>query len=151
MQYFSKSPQDTLKFGNKLAKLLKAGDILCLFGELGSGKTTLTKGIAAGLGVKQDIVNSPSFTLLQQYKGRMPIYHFDLYRLDCTKEILNLGYEEFLYGQGVAVVEWADKLGMLLPKDYVGLKLLYEKSGARTIEIQAHGRRAQEILVKLKI
>lgn len=102
---------ETLLLGEKLGKLLGAGDIVLLFGELGSGKTLLTRGIAKGLGLEPgEYVRSPSFTLVNEYRARLPIYHIDLYRMESFADIENLGLEEALFGAGVTVVEWAEKL-----------------------------------------
>ena len=111
MEFRTKSREETLQLGKKLGKCLRPGDVVLLFGELGSGKTTLTQGIAHGLEVKKDeYVRSPSFTLINQYQGKYPIYHIDLYRLETWSEIENLGLEEVFSDQGVAIVEWAEKL-----------------------------------------
>src|SRR3989338_3030772 len=111
MEIISKSVHDTKSIGKTIAKHLKAADIICLFGELGSGKTMLTKGIAGGLKIKESKVISPTFVLIREHsKGILPFYHFDLYRLKNECEIAAIGYEEYLYGDGVSVIEWADRL-----------------------------------------
>jgi len=139
-----------MKMGKKLAALLRKGDIVCLFGELGSGKTTFTKGIAVGLHIRKEAVNSPTFVLMNEYDGRLPLFHFDLYRLEETPEILSIGYEEFLYGDGVAVVEWAEKLKRLLPKEFIRVAFSVKKENERLIEFSALGARPKKILLKLK-
>ena len=110
------------------------GDIVCLFGQLGAGKTVLVKGIAAGLGVSIAEVISPSFTIARQYEGRLKLSHLDLYRLD-RESILEMGYEDYLYGDSVALIEWADRLEGYLPDKYlkVEIKILSEK--VRQIDI----------------
>ncbi|MFQ5716559.1 MAG: tRNA (adenosine(37)-N6)-threonylcarbamoyltransferase complex ATPase subunit type 1 TsaE [Nitrospinales bacterium] len=111
MQITAKSRAETITFGENLGKSLKSGDVVLLFGDLGSGKTTLTQGIARGLGLKKgEYIRSPTFTLINEYQGTMPIYHIDLYRLQTFEEVENLGLEEVLFSGGVAVVEWAEKL-----------------------------------------
>ncbi|MBF0479622.1 MAG: tRNA (adenosine(37)-N6)-threonylcarbamoyltransferase complex ATPase subunit type 1 TsaE [Candidatus Omnitrophica bacterium] len=132
------SPDETIVLGAKLAKELKPGSIICLFGDLGAGKTTLVKGFAKGLRLKADDVHSPTFTLLNIYegKGRRTLYHFDLYRLAESSEIELLGYEEFLYGQGLSVIEWPERLGQLMPKEYIRIELSHRAEFERGISIK---------------
>ena len=111
----SRSEAETRLLGEKLAFHLIPGSIVLLTGDLGAGKTILTKGLAAGLGVKE-VVTSPSFTLMQRYQGRLVLYHFDLYRVEDPEELLELGMEEFLYGEGVSVVEWCERMDQLPPQ-----------------------------------
>src|SRR3989338_4308854 len=111
MELISKSVNQTKNIGRVIAKHLASADIICLFGELGSGKTMLAKGIARGLKINESKVISPTFVLIREHsKGILPLYHFDLYRLKNECEIVAIGYEEYLYGDGVSVIEWADRL-----------------------------------------
>jgi len=111
IQFETRSASDTLILGEKIGKHLEAGDIVFLFGDLGAGKTTLTQGIARGLGVaKEEYVRSPTFTLVNQYKGKVPVYHIDLYRIASSRELEDLGLEEVFSSEGVSIVEWAEKL-----------------------------------------
>ena len=131
------SPEETLAIGERVGQNLKPGDIVALIGDLGAGKTCLTQGIARG--VKNDpnqIVNSPSYTLINEYAGKIPIYHIDLYRLQRREEILNLGLEEYLEGDGICIIEWADRMLDLLPEGYMEIKLNWEDEFVRTIEVQ---------------
>ena len=148
--FLSKGRQETIRLGARLARALKKGDIVCLFGDLGSGKTTFTKGIARGLKIKETAVNSPSFILMNQYIGRLPLFHFDLYRIDNTKEVFSIGYEEFLYDDGVAVVEWAERLDVLLPKNFLKVQFACKKENERLIKFLPYGKRAKEIIKDLK-
>jgi tRNA threonylcarbamoyladenosine biosynthesis protein TsaE len=142
MKILSSGIMDTLKIGRSLAKKLKPGDIVCLFGELGSGKTVLTQGIASGLGIKKERVISPSFVLMREHRrARLPLYHFDLYRLKQGSEILGLGLEEYLYGDGVCVVEWADRLGCLRPREFLKAELVVKSRTQRSIKFTAFGSR----------
>ncbi len=150
ISFLSTKKEETIRFGARLAKLLKKGDIVCLFGDLGSGKTTFTKGIAKGLGIKEALVNSPTFVLMNEYDGKIPLFHFDLYRVDNTKEISAIGYEDFFYDNGITVVEWADKLGELLPKDYIKVEFSHKNENKRGIRCSAVGRRAKDIIAGLK-
>jgi len=147
MKIISHSVKETLNLGAALAKHLEPGDIICLEGELGSGKTTLTKGIAKGLGVSPAKVTSSSFILIRAHQdGRIPLFHFDLYRLKNSNEIALLGYEEYLYAEGVSVIEWAEKLNCLMPKERLMVKLAYGRQNKRMIKITAVGTRYEELL-----
>jgi len=142
LQVVSQSRSNTQALGEQLGGLLKAGDIVCLYGELGSGKTVLSKGIAIGLGVAdEDRVRSPSFVLIQRYQGRVPMYHADLYRLDGPTEITDIGLREFLAGDGVAVIEWADKLEASLPLERLDIVLRHRDETTRLITVTPQGRR----------
>lgn len=149
MKFISHSVADTLKLGRGIARQLKQGDIICLFGDLGSGKTVLARGIAEGLGVKAAEVISPTFVLLRELQGRLPFYHFDLYRMEKIKDILGLGYEEYFYGAGCTAVEWAGRLGRLLPKEYLKITLRASADKERRIELTALGSRYQELIKAL--
>lgn len=120
-----KNENETRKFGEELAGTLKAGDIIALIGDLGTGKTTLTKYIARELGIMQAIT-SPTFNIICEYhEGRLPLYHFDVYRLNSSDEMLELGYEEYFFGDGVCIVEWADKIQDLLPENTKRIYITY--------------------------
>jgi len=146
MRILSGSVKQTLSIGRGIAGNLQAGDIICLFGNLGSGKTVLTKGIAEGIGLNKKDVISPSFVLIREYKdARLPLYHFDLYRLDKQREIYLLGYEEYFYGDGVSVVEWADRLGNLLPGSYLRIELRVKAPTKRELKISGFGKRHRQL------
>ncbi|MCM8795554.1 MAG: tRNA (adenosine(37)-N6)-threonylcarbamoyltransferase complex ATPase subunit type 1 TsaE [Candidatus Omnitrophica bacterium] len=150
MQIISNSVDETINIGRQISGYLKAGDILCLFGELGSGKTVLAKGIAWGLGLKKDKIVSPSFVLIREYRqSKLPLYHFDLYRLKSPQEVTSLGYEEYFYNQAVTIIEWADKLGYLIPRDSLKIELLVKGNSQRVLKFKACGRRAKELLDKI--
>ena len=115
----------TKEYGYKLAEEAVPGQVIALIGDLGAGKTTLTKYIAEGLGVTEH-VQSPTFTIVREYhSGRMPLYHFDVYRIDDPDEMFEIGYEEYFYGDGLCVVEWADKIEELLPEGTRIIRLSY--------------------------
>jgi tRNA threonylcarbamoyladenosine biosynthesis protein TsaE len=138
----SSSPQCTLRLGGALAHCLRRGDIICLIGNLGAGKTLFTKGVARGLGLDKNEVLSPTFILMRAYLLRpMPLYHFDLYRLFDEQEIVRVGYEEYFYGDGVAIIEWADKLKTLLPQEYLEVKISMHGETKRIFRCKAHGGR----------
>ena len=112
----SKSPEDTFQIGMRLGKLAEAGDVYTLTGDLGVGKTVFTKGFAKGLGIDES-VNSPTFTILQIYEGgRLPLYHFDVYRIGSVEEMEETGFEEYIMGDGVSLIEWADLIEEILPR-----------------------------------
>lgn len=127
-----KNEYETKEFGRKLGVEAQAGSVIALIGDLGTGKTTLTKAIAEGLGVK-DVITSPTFNIVKQYEsGRLPLYHFDVYRIGDIDEMYELGYEEYFYGNGVCVIEWADIIEELIPQDAVIIEIEYgEKEGER--------------------
>ena len=113
------------EYGRELGRKLDPGDVVALCGELGSGKTTLAKAIAESLGVTET-VTSPTFTLVCEYKsGRLPLYHIDVYRLESPEELAGMGLDEYFYGSGVTIVEWADRIGWLLPKESTRIELSY--------------------------
>ena len=127
-----KNEEETKKFGEKLCEKLTAGSIVALTGDLGTGKTTLTKAIAAGLGVT-DVITSPTFNIVKQYDSRrLPLYHFDVYRIGDVDEMYEIGYEEYFFGDGVCVIEWADLIEEIIPDDAVRIEIEYgEKEGER--------------------
>lgn len=137
--------EDTNSFGRKLAELLQAGDIITMEGDLGAGKTTLTKAIGAGLGVKRTI-NSPTFTIIKEYEGRLPLYHMDVYRLENSDE--DIGFEEYFSGEGVSIVEWAQFIEDFLPKERLELTLKHDGE-ARTILLQPIGERYEKLCKEL--
>ncbi|MGA1842963.1 MAG: tRNA (adenosine(37)-N6)-threonylcarbamoyltransferase complex ATPase subunit type 1 TsaE [bacterium] len=136
----SRSPEQTGNVGELLARHLQPGDIIAFFGELGAGKTCMIQGICRGLGVpKRAYITSPTFVLMNRYQGRLPIYHFDFYRLACEEEIIGVGYEEFLFGEGVSLIEWADRAGDLLPEECMQVRMQVASPTERRIDISAGG------------
>lgn len=152
MEIISASVQETIRLGRSIASKLKPGDIVCLFGQLGSGKTVLTKGIASSLGISKEHVISPTFVLVRQYRAKndLFLYHFDLYRLGSIEQISDLGYEEYFYGEGITVVEWADRLNGLMPKEYLKIELVCLRDARRKIGLSAFGRRYEDLIDSLK-
>ncbi len=136
MTFLTKSSEQTIELGRKIGKLLKPGDVIAMSGTLAAGKTTITKGIAESLGVK-DNVTSPTFCLISEYEGeKMPLYHMDVYRLDGEEDFLNLGVEEFLYGNGVCIIEWSEKVKNALPKKTIYMNITPNQDSSRTINIE---------------
>lgn len=117
-----KNTNETLKLGEIIGKSLNPGSIIALVGDLGAGKTVLVKGIAKGLGVDEE-PNSPTFVIMNRYEGRIPLYHFDLYRVSSEEELFGIGYDEFFFGEGVAAVEWADRVQNVFPEHTIKIEI----------------------------
>ncbi len=147
----TKSPAETKALGEKIGRRLQGGEVIALIGELGAGKTCLTQGFALGLGISsREYVNSPSFTLVNEYRGRIPLYHFDLFRLKDAGEVEELGYEEYFYGDGVTIIEWAGKAESLLPEEYLRVELTSPGGDQRLIKLQPLGQRYREVLKNIR-
>ncbi|MCM1252028.1 MAG: tRNA (adenosine(37)-N6)-threonylcarbamoyltransferase complex ATPase subunit type 1 TsaE [Clostridium sp.] len=133
------SAQETYELGKKMGENARAGQIYCLIGDLGVGKTVFTQGMAAGLGITEP-VNSPTFTILQIYEeGRMPFYHFDVYRIEEAEEMEEIGYEEYFYGEGVCLIEWANLIEEILPEERISVVIEKDLSSGfdyRTIKVE---------------
>lgn len=143
------SPEQTQQFGTHLGKIAQPGDVILLVGKLGAGKTCLTQGIAWGLGIDEYAV-SPSFVLVRELHGRLPLYHVDFYRLENLEEIAELGLDEYFYGQGISVVEWAEKALDLLPPENLLIEMEYVSDNERRLKIKASGKRYHEMMAQLK-
>lgn len=133
MSYISTSETDTQRIGNRLAGVLSSGDVVALQGPLGAGKTRLVQAIATAFGCEQSFIVSPTFTLIHEYNGRLPVYHVDAYRLKNADEFLDLGGGELLSGSGVCLIEWADRIGEVLPFDH--LRIDFHVHGPETREL----------------
>ena len=129
----SHSYEETIDAGRRFAKHLKKGDIVCLKGELGAGKTVFAKGVAQGLGVKPEKVNSPTFVLMNYYPGKLPLYHFDLYRLEKPQELASVNFDEYFYGDGVCLIEWAERLPGLVPPEHWLIELEHKSDQKRNL------------------
>ena len=149
MKVISHSPEETRRIGLQLGRLARPGDVFLLIGGLGAGKTCFAQGIALGLDIT-GYVTSPSFVVINQYRGRLPMYHIDLYRLDTMEEVIELGLDDYsLHGQGVCVVEWAEKAHSLLPGENMTIEMDIVSDNSRTISLKANGHRYLEMLSKL--
>ncbi len=145
----SNSEQQTRDFAAQLAKHLPSGAIVCLFGDLGAGKTTFVKGLARGMTIKPQEVTSPSYVLMHIYEGRpMSLFHFDLYRLEDLIEIEMIGYDEFLYGNDVSVIEWAERLQDAMPAEYLAVTICHRRENQRSLKVKAVGKPYQDIIEK---
>lgn len=152
LSFQTHSPAETRALAARLGARLQSGDTLCLVGDLGAGKTTFTQGLALGLGLpSEEPVNSPTFTLVSEHPGgRVPLYHFDVYRLPDSSGLYDLAFDEYLSGDGVVVIEWADKITDALPPDRLDMTLTAEGGpDTRQITLTARGARAEELLALL--
>lgn len=147
----TKSTSETIRLGKRIGGLLRPGDVVALAGELGAGKTQFIKGLAEGAGVgKPTYISSPSFTLINEYPGRVPFYHVDLFRLERENEAEGLGLEDYYQGEGITAIEWADKIPSLLPKELLLIHIAYTGKNTRSLEIIGKGRRFEELLSELQ-
>lgn len=148
----SSSPEDTVRLGQELGHLLRPGDVVALSGDLGSGKTVLTRGIAEGLGCPGQEVHSPSFTLVNEYHGRLDgrrplrLAHLDLYRIQSEAEVPGLGWDEYVGGPCVTVVEWAERAPSFLPRDLLRITLTTADATRRLLAVQSTGPRSEQLV-----
>jgi len=146
----TKSSAETIRIGKSIGSHLLPGDVVALVGELGAGKTQFIKGMATGIGVgKPTYISSPSFTLINEYPGRIPFYHIDLFRLEREKEAEELGLEDYFQGKGITAIEWADKIPSFLPKEILLIHIAYTGIHTRSIEIIGKGKRYQDLVKEL--
>jgi len=151
VKVISRTPEDTLLMGRIIGESLMCGDVIALVGELGTGKTTITQGIARGLGVSEKYyITSPTFTLINEYPGDITLYHLDVYRLNGPDDLGDIVYEEHFFGDGVAVIEWAEKIKDILPDDVLNVALSYGEGNEREIEISGTSQRMSSIEKKIR-
>ena len=149
LKLITHSPEQTQELGTRIGELALPSDVFLLVGELGTGKTCLTQGIAWGLNIKEYTL-SPSFVIMRELYGRLPLYHIDLYRLDEIEEIADLGLDDYLYGNGVCVVEWAEKGLREMPTEHLLISISHLSDTERNFLVEPHGQRYQELLAQLK-
>ncbi len=149
LELISHSPEQTQRLGIRIGELALGGDIFLLVGSLGAGKTCLTQGIAWGLGINEYTL-SPSFVIVRELHGRLPLYHIDLYRLDHIEEVEELGLDNYLYGKGVCVIEWAEKGLSVLPAEHLIIQIGYLSDTERSFQLEPSGKRYLEVLGQLK-
>ena len=146
---YSNSPKETQSLGNKIGRLSMPGDLILMAGELGAGKTCFTQGVLNGIG-SLEYVRSPTFVLVMEYKGRIPLYHADLYRISETAELESIGIEEYLNSDGICVVEWADRFDYLFQLDHLEIKIDWSNSGPssdkRRIKLTSKGSRHAKLI-----
>lgn len=148
----SASAQQTKRIAYRIGKNLLGGDVLALSGELGSGKTCFTGGLARGLGVNEKYqITSPTFTIINEYPARYTLYHFDVYRLNSYTEFEDLGYEEYFYGGGVVVIEWAEKIAKILPEQTFFINFEYADENKRKIIVKGPQKRLKDLFKDTKM
>ena len=150
--YHSHSPSDTQSLGERIGKYIESGAVLALIGELGSGKTLLTRGICAGLEVPLRQVNSPTFVLVNEYRGRLPVYHMDLYRLGGIDDVVDIGVLDYLTRAeaGVLIIEWAEKVLELLPEDHLKAEIAIISARKRQLSFSATGEKYKYLIKKVQ-
>lgn len=151
LRFFSRNAEDTYKIGEGLGRMLFPGSIICLTGDLGAGKTAFTQGIGKGLGVSEHVI-SPTYTIINEYTtGRIPLYHFDVYRLGSSDEMYELGCDEYLYGDGATVLEWADSVDDVIPAERLWITIRkLESPDEREIIMEASGSAYEELLKEME-
>ncbi len=149
LDFISHSARQTGQFGAQLGGLLAPGDLILLDGSVGAGKTTMAQGIARGLGISEPVV-SPSFTIAREYAGRLPLYHIDLYRLAPGSELESIGIEDYLYGDGVVVIEWPDRADALLPAEHLQVRLHVISDTQRSIRMVPVGDRTSRLVAQFR-
>ena len=148
LELLTDSPEKTQSVGRRIGELARPGDVLLLVGDLGSGKTCLTQGIAWGLGMREHAL-SPTFVIMREMHGRLPLYHVDLYRLDRLEETQDLGLDDYFYGRGVSVVEWAEKAMSLMPAEHLLVEIQYLSDTGRRLVFKPKGKRYEEMVGEL--
>ncbi|MBW1678743.1 MAG: tRNA (adenosine(37)-N6)-threonylcarbamoyltransferase complex ATPase subunit type 1 TsaE [Deltaproteobacteria bacterium] len=145
-------PEETKELGKVIGSQLVPGDVVALIGDLGTGKTCFTQGLAIGLGVDRNVpVVSPSFTIINEYPGSIPLYHFDFYRTDNISQVFDLGYEEYFFGEGVTVIEWGEKVDSVLPEEHIRAQLSFQNDDVRKIKITGPGKRLIHMMRDLNV
>lgn len=148
----TRSPRQTMGWGSRLGKLLEGGEIVALIGELGVGKTCFVRGVTQGLEVGKDAwIRSPSFTLINEYQGRLPVYHIDLYRVETRPQLEGLNLREYVYSDGVSLIEWFEHLPADEVDEYLELKMAYVDGNRRQLTFSPHGQRYKKIVESLRL
>lgn len=147
VKIYLENEEKTKEIGYKLGKLVEPGSVICLIGDLGAGKTTMTQSLAKALEV-DDYITSPTFTIVNEYEGRLPLYHFDVYRIGCSEEMYDIGYDEYINSDGVCIIEWANLIEDILPDEYMYVELKY-KEMAREMILTPKGEKYEKIVEEL--
>ncbi|WP_257530701.1 tRNA (adenosine(37)-N6)-threonylcarbamoyltransferase complex ATPase subunit type 1 TsaE [Irregularibacter muris] len=148
-EFITYSPQQTFELGQRIGEKSLPGTVICLSGEMGAGKTALTQGIVKGIGI-EDYVTSPTYTLVNEYYGDIPVYHFDVFRIEDVEELDEIGFDEYLYGQGVVIIEWPSQILESLPKEYLWISIdKGEKEDQRILKLTAQGKSYEKQIEEL--
>ncbi|WP_250672888.1 tRNA (adenosine(37)-N6)-threonylcarbamoyltransferase complex ATPase subunit type 1 TsaE [Paraclostridium ghonii] len=147
IKIYLENEEQTREIGFKLGQLLTPKSVVCLIGDLGAGKTTMTKSLAKSLEVDDDIT-SPTFTIVNEYEGKIPLYHFDVYRIGSSDEMYDIGFDEYINGDGVCIIEWANLIEDILPDEYLYIEINYKESGREMI-LTPKGEKYEEIVKEL--
>ena len=147
VKIYLENEEKTREIGSKLGELLTPKSVICLIGDLGAGKTTMTQSLARALGV-DDYITSPTFTIVNEYEGRMPLYHFDVYRIGSSEEMYDIGFDEYIDGDGVCIIEWANLIKDILPDEYLYIEMNYKETGREMI-LTPKGEKYEEIVKEL--
>ncbi|GAA0106152.1 tRNA (adenosine(37)-N6)-threonylcarbamoyltransferase complex ATPase subunit type 1 TsaE [Paraclostridium sordellii] len=147
VKIYLENEEQTKDIGYKLGQLLTPKSVVCLIGDLGAGKTTMTQSLAKALEV-DDYITSPTFTIVNEYEGRMPLYHFDVYRIGSSDEMYDIGFDEYIDGDGVCIIEWANLIEDILPDEYLYIEMNYKETGREMI-LTPKGEKYEEIVKEL--
>ena len=147
VKIYLENEEKTREIGSKLGELLTPKSVICLIGDLGAGKTTMTQSLARALGV-DDYITSPTFTIVNEYEGKMPLYHFDVYRIGSSEEMYDIGFDEYIDGEGVCIIEWANLIEDILPDEYLYIELKY-KDMSREMILNPIGKKYEKIVEEL--
>ena len=147
VKIYLENEEQTRDIGFKLGRLLTSKSVICLIGDLGAGKTTMTQSLAKSLEV-DDYITSPTFTIVNEYEGKMPLYHFDVYRIGSSDEMYDIGFDEYINGDGVCIIEWANLIEDILPDEYLYIEMNYKETGREMI-LTPKGEKYEEIVKEL--
>ncbi|WP_373599855.1 tRNA (adenosine(37)-N6)-threonylcarbamoyltransferase complex ATPase subunit type 1 TsaE [Paraclostridium bifermentans] len=147
IKIYLENEEKTREIGYKLGQLLTPKSVICLIGDLGAGKTTMTQSLAKSLEV-DDYITSPTFTIVNEYEGRMPLYHFDVYRIGSSDEMYDIGFDEYINGDGVCIIEWANLIEDILPEEYLYIEMNYKETGREMI-LTPKGEKYEELVKEL--
>lgn len=148
LQFKTNNAEETEHLGYKIGKALFGGEIIAMTGDLGAGKTTMTKALAKGLEI-DDYITSPTFTIVNEYSGRLKLFHFDVYRIGDVEEMYDLGYEEYFYSDGVCIIEWSNLIEEILPDDRINIDIAYIDEISRQVTITGNGERFDSLVKEL--